>query len=372
MSDIQDTTGSSAAPTNALAAQLLAALAEPGAVDAGAGARARAPHPFHHEALPALRGRLAELGVDPHDLSRPHVIDDQDPPCATRQLSAPRPFSAAASLVVRQIESGKETSAPALGDLACVLLAGGLLEVTDLERAAELVGGHVAECFGRAIVHRLAADGELEAAARAADHPRLARMPYIGWRALGDHHARRGETDAFLSHWSGYQTQKERRWIETARPLLVGAVARDRGWQDGLDVARRPRIATRGNRDELRLAALRPLAGATPEPELAALLRTEEELVDLPAADALALRVDAVLARAEDREKGADHPALRPLLEEITALDPTASKDLMRQRDALLLRLWPVIGTETTLQETRKAMRTPSLKREMTRLADSF
>lgn len=352
--------------------QFLEALAEhravaanrrpPTAADAVPGAPPVPRHPFIDVALEALARRAATIEPESAD----------DPLCAERQRDRPYWFTRRVATTVRTARPGGVGNPPLLPDLGCLLLAGGLLEVADLERAAEGSRESVAECFGRAIVYRHLADGDLEAATAAAAHPRLASMPEIGWRAIGDHHARRGDAAAFLALWTRYDTRTEKQWIQEARRTLVEQVSRHHGWRDGLAAAHRPRISTAGTRDELIRVALGPLAESVREPELVELLDSAPELAEVGALDRLDLRVRSVRAHGEDRALHTDHPALRPLLDEVIAVDPTTSRNVMRVRDRMLVDLWPAVGTPPTLAELRRALRTPAWKRETAVLHDDI
>ena len=347
----------------ALAAEFLEALdraLERAAARAAAdvqGAPPGAPHdPFADRAQAALEQRLEEM--------------DDDPLCTVRSLDRPRPLSDRVTVTGNVLRGGEMQPAP-VTDFGCLLLAAGLLRVEDIEQAIERVRRKVtAEGLARAVVHRHLADGDLEAATAAVEHPGLAERTYLGWRAIGEHHARHGDTAAFLALWPRYDTRREKTWVEEVRRLLIEQVSRREGWRSGLALSQRPKVSTPSSRGSLARVALGPLADSVREPELRELFATAPELADVEELDRLDLRVRSVRAHNEDREAGADHPALRPLLEEIIALDPSAAKHVMRVRDRMLTDLWPVIGQARTLADLRAAVRTPALKRELMVLHD--
>lgn len=334
--------------------------------EAAAGAvREEAPvarHPFVGLALAALDGRIAELVES----------GEPDPLCTTALLDPPSSFIAGAATMLRTAIPGGLNDPPAPTRLGCLLLAGGLLSVEDLARGAELVDEVPAGSFGRAIVLRHVVLGDLAAAEEAADHPRLSRRPYAGWRVIGTHHALQGDDAAFLARWAKYRTTEEKTWIDETRRTLVEEISRIQGWKAGLAATRRPRISTPGSRAMLVRSALGPLADTTREPALRELFATAPELAEVDELAQLAARVRSVLAHREKRATHTDHPDLRPLLDEIIALDPTASRDVMRARDGMLFRLWETIGDATTLAQTRRAMRTPAFTRQMMSLADDI
>lgn len=319
-------------------------------------------HPFVDVALEALAHRASAIEPESAD----------DPLCTVRLLERPHWFTRRVATTLRTDRSGGAGHPPSLSDLGCLMLAGGLLEVADLERACEHVTQSTAECFGRAIVHRLLVDGDLEAAQRAASPARFERAPYVGWRAIGWHLARQGDADAFLAHWSEYETRTEKTWIDETRRTLIEQISRVRGWRAGLEAAHRRKLSTAGTRPQLILCALAPLAETVREPKLVALFASAPELATVDELERLDLRVRSVIAHAEDRADHTDHPALRPLLDEVIAVDHTISRTVMRLREGMLLRLWPAIGEERTLAEVRAAVRAPVSKRELKVLADDI
>ena len=321
-----------------------------------------ARHPFVGLALAGLNDRIAELVES----------GEPDPLCTTAVLDRPQSFISRSTTMLNTAIPGGLNETPAPARLGCLLLAGGLLSVEDLARGAELVSEITAESFGRSIVLRHVTLGDIAAAEQAADHPRLSRHPYVGWRVIGTHHALHGDDAAFLKRWAKYRTSEEKTWIAETRLTLLEQISRTQGWRTGLAATRRPRISTPGSREMHVRAALRPLADTTRDPALRELFATAPELAEVDVPVQLATRVRSVLARAQDRERHADHPDLRPLLDEIIALDPGTTRDLMRTRDGLLFGLWETIGDAATLTQARKAMRTPGLQREMKRLADDI
>lgn len=319
-------------------------------------------HPFVDVALEALAHRAAAIEPESAD----------DPLCTVRLLERPHWFTRKVATTLRTDRAGGAGHPPSLSDLGCLMLAGGLLEIEDLERASEQVTQSTAEHFGRAIVHRHLADGDLEAAQRVASSARFERVPYVGWRAIGWHHARQGDADAFLAHWSEYETRTEKTWIDETRRTLIEQISRVRGWRAGLEAAHRPKLSTAGSRSRLLRCALAPLAESVREPELVALFASAPELATVGELERLDLRVRSVIAHAEDRARRNDHPALRPLLDEVIAVDHTVSRAVMQSRDRMLIDLWPAVGSAGTLAEMRRAVRAPVWKRELKELSDDI
>lgn len=71
-------------------------------------------------------------------------------------------------------------------------------------------------------------------------------------------------------------------------------------------------------------------------------------------------------ATGKDPER--NHPALDGIVDRIIAVDPGTDRATMRARDGLLFHLWPAMGEQATLDRVRKAVRTPTIRRELTTL----
>lgn len=307
--------------------------------------------PFQDAVRAAVRARLAQ-GPDPF--------------CSLRLYDGAVRFSACAPHVI------SDHSHFDVSDAVCVLLAGGLIPVATARRAIDVTGSDLAPRFlQRAIVYRLLAEGDLPGAMQEAASPHFNDEQWVGWRAIGEHHAAQADAAAFLALWPQYESRRERHWMDDMRRQLVKAVSRAHGWRHALALTRDKRIGTQGHVHGMAFVALQPLAQETPVTELDHLLATAPELAELGALDALArlqLLVDAMRAGAP-RAPLNDHPALDAVLTRIIAIDPTASREQSRHRDWLLTSCWPLIGDTATLKRVRAAIRALSYKRELATLA---
>ncbi|SFP22960.1 hypothetical protein SAMN05443579_109309 [Variovorax sp. PDC80] len=307
--------------------------------------------PFQDAARTALRARL---------------MQGPDPFCSTRLYESARRFSNSAPSVISD-RLGFDVS-----DAVCMLLAGGLIPVATAERAARASASHLTPGFlQRAIVYRLLADEDLSAASQAATSPNLGTEPWVGWRAIGEHHAARADAPAFLALWPKYESRQQRNWMDDMRRQLVKAVSRVHGWRDALALTRDKRIGTKAHVNGMAFIALQSLATKTAVSELDTLLTTEPELASLDTLDAMArlhLLVDAMRASAP-RAPAEDPPYLDAVLSRIIDIDPKISKEQSRRRDWLLMECWPLIGHPATLKRVRAAIRAPSYKRELSALA---
>ncbi|MDP9916910.1 hypothetical protein J2W24_002559 [Variovorax boronicumulans] len=310
--------------------------------------------PFQDAARTALRTRLTQ-GPDP------------DPFCSRRLYESALRFSACVPTVISEHTDFN------VGDAVCMLLAGGLIPVATAQRAIEVSASDLAPCFlQRAIVYRLLADGNLPGATQAAASPHFGDAQWVGWRAIGEHHAAHADARAFLTLWPNYASRHERHWMDTLRRQLVKAVSRRHGWRDALALTRDKRIGTKGHVHGMAFIALQPLAKETAVRELDHLLATAPELAEpdtsLDALARLQLLVDAMRA-STPHAPADDPPALDAVLARIIAVDATVSKEQSRRRDWLLMDCWPLIGDAATLKRVRAAIRAPSNKRELAKLA---
>lgn len=308
---------------------------------------------FREAARDALRARLAH---------------DPDPLCATRLYVPAGRFRSKAAA-----HSSDCRTALDVCDTACLLLAGGLISVATIRQAIDTCPHRLLPAFlQRALVYRLLADGDLPAAREAADSPHFGDEQWVGWRAIGEHHALQADAAGFLSLWSRYGARHERDWMDGMRIDLVEAVSRARGWREALALSRHKHVGNpKAHVHGLAFIALRPLAQHTPVQDLDHLLATAPELATLETLDTLArlqLLVDALHAstpRAPDR----DPPALDGVLARLIAVDPSVSKQQSQRRDWLLTACWPLIGDAATLKRVRAAIRAPVYRRGLSALA---
>jgi hypothetical protein len=224
--------------------------------------------------------------------------------------------------------------------------------------AAERVAGHLPphSGFRRQLVRNSLAAGDLAAAARHA--AAMGSNAWVGHREIGAAHATAGDAAAFFAGWKSYNAREARNRIADLKRTLVSAVAGRQGWQAALAVTKDKRIgpdfALYAFDAEADVDGLLALFGG----DAAGVLTQADELVVL---------VRAVCA-ATPRNPDRDHPRLAEIVDRIITVEPS-TKDTMRWRDGQLFRLWPAIGEQPTLDRVRKAVRTPSIKRELKVLA---
>lgn len=308
--------------------------------------------PFQAAAQAALHKRLAQ--------------QDADPLCSTRLYESAERFSESAPRVLRA------THAFNVSDVVCLLIAGALISVDTAQRAIAACTLRLAPRFmQRALVYRLLADADVAGAARAADSPVFGEEAWVGWRAIGDHHAAQADAPAFLALWPRYGARFQRSGIDDMRRQLVEAVSRVHGWRDALALTRHKHIGNGAHVHGMAYVALRPLAEHTPVEELDALLHSAPELATCDALDELGrlnLLVDALRA-STPRRPGQDPPMLNDVLGRIIAIDPRATKLQGQRRDWLLMDCWSLIGDPATLKRVRAAIRAPMYRRELSVLA---
>jgi hypothetical protein len=260
-----------------------------------------------------------------------------------------------------------------VSDAVCLLLAGGVISVATVERAIEVCARRLAPPWmQRAIVYRLCADGELDAAMRAADSEIFGDEGWVGWRAVGDCLAREGEAAKFLKLWPKYKAVHRRDAIDDMRRALVDGVSRKQGWRAAVELTHDKRMNAKSHLNSLIYVALVPVAEGGDVRAMDRLLEVEE----LPGLDDLArlqLLIDSMEAsypKVGEPGRDADHPDLAWVLERIVAIDPKVSKEQLRRRDWLLVDLWSVIGDPATLKKVRGAIRAPMWKRELAGLKE--
>lgn len=258
-----------------------------------------------------------------------------------------------------------------VSDPICLLLAGGLVSVEIVRQAIEVCADLLAPSWmQRAIVYRLCAKGQLDAAMQAADSEVFGEEKWVGWRAVGDYLAHEGDAAAFLKLWPKYKAVHQRHIIDGMRRDLIEAVSHRYGWREAVELSRDKRMSPKSHLNGLAYVALRPVAETGDVKALDRLLSTEE----LPGLDELArlqLLIDAMQAsypKADESGSDADHPDLSWVLPRIEAIDPSVSKERSRRRDWLLCDLWPVIADPATLKRVRSAVRAPLYRKELREL----
>jgi hypothetical protein len=243
------------------------------------------------------------------------------------------------------------------GDAACALVACAALSIDDAREIIVSVPTHGGDSLRRQIAMTLRDRGALDEARAEAD--RIGEYSWSAHRDIGWKLAVEGDHEAFFRHWRQYEAGKERDRMARLKETLIRGVAEKRGWKAAVDLA---------------MAEKRLGAGFTPVAlRQAAESMSPDQLITFFAHDArgllaekeeLRLLVDALL-RAAPKNPTSEHPLLAQILDRIIAIDPLIDKETMRSRDGLLSRLWPATAEEETLKKMRKAMRTPSLKREL-------
>lgn len=313
--------------------------------DAERDAASRPPYP-----LPRLVERtrariLAELD--------PRVPAVPEETWVTVRIAASRqPFAAAVAGLHRR-------DGFRLADAMCVLLAGGVLSLADVDRFASVAGVPSWSGLPRQVVHHHLAARCLDDADAAA-----AAMGDNAWRGYRDIAlvlAERGDTDGVLGRWREVRPVKDRRSADRIRGALVRAVAERDGWRAALELTADARVGARFRPGAFGQFARAGRVGQLQElfaGEAAGILDEHAELSLLTHA----IRVDSEPFVLED------HPALAGVLDRIVAIDPTVDKATMRVRDNLLFTCWYGTGDEATLRRIRSSLRTPFLRHELSML----
>jgi hypothetical protein len=279
--------------------------------------------------------------------------DGRDVETITRVRAPIEPYASA-------VEQFGRPGTFSFSDSVCLLTAGGVLTIADAHRVAALVDGFDARALHRQIVLlHLARD---DVAAAEAEAERMG--PEWAWtahRSIGRHLARRGDTEAFFARWSTYRAVKDRNEMDRLKGELVEAVGARDGWQRAVELTKDRRLGS--------AYAEHAFVAPSENGDVEGLL----ELFGGPARGVLGeIRELKLLAAALVAAAGpappADHPRLGEVLDRVIALDPTADKETMRDRDGILLQLWPAYGEESTLRRARAAARAPWIKRELSAL----
>ncbi|MCT1458392.1 hypothetical protein M3G03_02345 [Aestuariimicrobium sp. p3-SID1156] len=214
----------------------------------------------------------------------------------------------------------------------------------------------------RAVIARLAREGDIDAAISAAQHPCFGEDQWRGWRVLGWHLATRGDLPGFRRLAARFNARTLKVEIERMRATLIGEVTR----RDGLSAG----VAAASSLKQSPTLAVDALAKLGEPGALAAAIAEIPELAMLPEDTwnwplVRALQADVELTALEH-----DHPDLAWILDRVLAIDPTRSRGDQQARDGMLLSLWPAIGDSETLARVRKEIRAPSIRKEFgTRLA---
>jgi hypothetical protein len=250
----------------------------------------------------------------------------------------------------------------AVNDTAALLLAGGRLTVdevrTHLLTSPDLPA---ASGLGRQVVLTLRDSGDHEAAAAAADA--LGTWRWLGYRDLAARWADAGDATTFFAHWRDFRAGEARRDMVALKTRLVRGVVARAGWEAGVDLA----LGERRLGQTFVFPAIRAAAPTSPQ-DVAALLAgpAGDHLTELQHLDLL---VAAVLrVTPHDPEQSQEHPMLREIVDRLIAIDPTVDRETMRARDALLFATWPAQADAETLADVRRAVRTPDLRAQLTRL----
>jgi hypothetical protein len=241
-------------------------------------------------------------------------------------------------------------------DAACALVACAALSVDEAREIIVSVPTRGSDSLRRQIAMTLRDRGMLVEARLEAD--RIGEYSWSAHRDIGWKLAAEGDHEEFFRHWRKYEAGKQRHMMAQLKVALVRGVAEKCGWQAAVDLS---------------LAEKRLGAGFTPVAlSQAAETMSPEQLIVFFGHDARGLLTEqgelnllvGALVRAAPRNPTSEHPLLASTLDRIIAIDPLIDKATMRSRDGLLSRLWPAMAEEETLKKMRKALRTPSLKRE--------
>jgi len=322
---------------------VLAGLTAP-STDAEREASRRPPYPLP-AALQGIRDALLrelESRLPPEGGDGPLTV--------TRTMAPPRDYrSTVQDLRLPHFE---------VADAACALVAVGALSDADVEK---LVDDLPASCgIRRQQVFNHSLDGDITGAREAAE--KMGESRWVGYQDIARVAADRGDADLFFAHWKDYEAGRHRQSMPELKERLVSAVARRDGWQAGLALTKDKRIGP-----SFGYWAFVPFLDGGDVPGLWNVLVGDAQGV-LPELEELSLLTRSVVA-ASDPDPITDHPMLGAVVDRLIAVDPTVDKATMRWRDGLLSELWPGIGEKATLDRVRKAVRAPSLRRELTNLA---
>lgn len=241
-------------------------------------------------------------------------------------------------------------------DAACVLVACAALSVDEAREVIVSTPEFSGDSLRRQIAMTLRDRGMLDEARAEAD--RIGGYSWSAHRDIAWQLANDGDHQEFFNHWSKYAAGKERQRMAGLKATLVSGVAKTHGWEAAVNLA----LTEKRLGAEFTSVALRQAAETMSPDELTAFLLHNASGL-LTEQDELQLLVEA-LRRAAPWNPTSEHPLLSRTIDRIIAIDPLTDKATMRSRDSLLTGLWPAIADSETLARVRKAIRTPSLKRE--------
>lgn len=282
--------------------------------------------------------------------------------CSTRLYESANEFNNA----VRYIENFSEYLE--ISDRFCLLLAAGLIPISAVEQAITNNAHSLSPRFiNRALIYRLLAENNLEAAMQACANPVMQDEAWVGWRAIGRFHAAQADTKAFFELWANYQARQKQDWMHSIRRTLLRATCHQLGWRRAVKLTGHKQMTAKCHELGALYVALTPIAETGDINQLRQILE-QPELVNLSQIARLQLILTALHADSEVPLE-TDHPDLDAVLTAIIAIDPTISKQQSRQRDHLLIYCWYLMGEERTLKRIRSAIRAPLYRSELKCLA---
>lgn len=287
-------------------------------------------------------------------MARLRAVDPADrPPDAvviTRTLSTITRLEHATHL----LREGRDMSP--MSDYACLADAMGLLTEDDVDSLLPLYDPIYRDGLLRQRILRLVRAGRLDDAHTVAEQM---TEPLQGHRDVGHHLAKLGDHRSFFAEWPRYEPRRATQQLVEMRLTLVAAIGRRDGARAALHI-----VETHKRLGEKYVVAALASAELAPYDEL--LVRLDGELANRVDESArCSLLVDQMLRELPiDPEE--EDPRVLPLAERIGRLD--GDRGVRRHRDNQLFRLWPVLGDPATLKRVRALVRTPSIRRELTRL----
>lgn len=209
---------------------------------------------------------------------------------------------------------------------------------------------HSALVLQRALIARLADEGNLDAARAAAQHPCFGDEPWRGWRVLAAHFARVGDVEGYLALSRKLNGRSDKIELDRMRSTLITAITRRDGAEAGLRAAAALKTSP--------FQVLETLAERGDPQGLVEFIDSHPELATTAEGTGLWPLVHAVAAAVRGAPLEADHPDLGWVLDRVLSMDPGTT------RDGMLLGLWPAVGDRDTLTRMRAAVRAPKYKRE--------
>ena len=246
------------------------------------------------------------------------------------------------------------------GDAACALVACAALSLDEAREITDSMPTYDGRGLRRQIAMTLRDRDRLDEARTEADS--IGAYSWSAHRDIAWKLAVEGDHEAFFKHWADYAAGKERHTMAQLKSTLVWGVAEKHGWKAAVDFALAEKRLGTGFRG---VGISQAAETMSPEQVIEFFAHEAREVVTEQGE--LSLLVAALL-RSAPRDPTIEHPLLGQIIDRIIAIDPLIDKATMRSRDLLLARLWPVMADVETLKRVRKGIRTPSLKRELTRL----